>query len=210
MQKIQSYKALVVDDHKMFAETLRDFLKKMGQFSVVDECSSIEDAGQKMLQHTYDYLFTALIIPGSDVQEFIENSSKFNTGLNIIVVSSVTDPFVIKELFGKGIHAFLSKSASTNEIKAALEAISSGEKYISTNLVGKLATAMYIIDHNNLTPKEIEVIRLVAKGLTIVEAAQVMQLSSHTIVGHRRNIMQKLGIRSATEIVKYAFENKLC
>ena len=61
MQKIQSFKALVMDDHRMFAETLRDFLKKMGQFSIVDECSSIEDARQKMLQNKYDYNFLYFI-----------------------------------------------------------------------------------------------------------------------------------------------------
>jgi len=51
---------------------------------------------------------------------------------------------------------------------------------------------------------------MVAKGLTIAETAGQMHLSPHTVIGHRRNIMHKLGVRSAAEIVKYAYENKLC
>jgi DNA-binding NarL/FixJ family response regulator len=210
MHKIRSYKAIIVDDHRMFAESFGEILKKISGFNIIDECYTIEEAQQKMLQQEYDYLFVDLLIPGSDTKEFITECLKLNDRLVIIVVSSVTDPFTIKELFGNGIHAFLSKSAGTNEIKTALEATLLGEKYVSTNLAGKLATAMFAKKNNKLTKKEIEVIRLVAQGLTIAEAAETLHLSTHTIVGHRRNIMQKLGIRSATEIVKYAYENKLC
>ena len=210
MQEIESYKAIVVDDHRMFAESFCDLLKKVAGFDIADPCNSIEKAENKMAQQEYDYLFADLIIPGSDAIAFIKKWRRLNANLIIIVVSSVMDLFTVKELLGNGINAFLSKSAGNNEIKNAMAAIKKGEKYISTELAGKMALAVSIEDKTNLTKKEFEVIRLVAEGLTIAEAAERMHLSPHTIIGHRRNIMQKLGIRSATEMVKYAFENKLC
>jgi len=163
-----------------------------------------------MLYEKYDYFFADLLILGSDTTKFIDECSHINSNMIIIVVSAVTDPYIIKELLANNIHAFLSKSAGINEIKTAIEAISLGEKYVSTNLAGKLATHMFAKSNEKLTKKEIEVLRLVAQGFTIIEAAKTLHLSTHTIVAHRRNIMQKLGIRSATEMVKYAFENKLC
>jgi DNA-binding NarL/FixJ family response regulator len=210
MPEMEFHKALVVDDHRMFAESFCGLLKNMAVFSIVDQCNSIEKAEYKMRQEEYGYLFADLLIPGGpDTKEFIKKCHELNESLVIIVVSSVTDLFTIRELLGSGINAFLSKSAGSNEINSALEAIKSGEKYISVELAGKLAVAN-MENKTSLTKKENEVIRLVAQGFTIAESAEKMHLSPHTIIGHRRNIMQKLGIRSATEMVKYAFENKLC
>jgi DNA-binding NarL/FixJ family response regulator len=209
MQEMKSYKAIVVDDHRMFAESFCDLLKKMADFGIVDQCNTIEKAQQKMLVQEYDYLFSDLLMPGSDAMDFIKKCRKLNENLIIIVISSTMDLSTIKELFGAGINSFLSKAAGTNEVKTAIDAARIGEKYISTELAGKMAVAVSTEKQTNLTKKEIEVLRLVAKGLTIAEAADKLFLSPHTIVGHRRNIMQKLGIRSATEMVKYAFENNL-
>ena len=176
----------------------------------IDQCYSLEEANRKLLFDKYDYFFIDIMIPGGNVKEYIEGFLKLNKETIVIAISSVSDPFLIKEFFGFGIHAFISKSAGSHEIQLALESTSSGGKYISANLAGKLATAIYIRDSNNLTKKEMEILRMVAKGLTIAETAGQMHLSPHTVIGHRRNIMHKLGVRSAAEIVKYAYENKLC
>ena len=207
---IQSYKVIVVDSHRMFNEGFCELLrKKIKTFSTIDSCYSIEAARLQMQQVQYDFLFTDVIMPDGDVKEFIAYSRKQYNGLTIIAVSSATDCFDIKELLGIGINAYLSKSAGSDELQTAIERTWAGEKYISVELAGRLATAIYVKDSSNLTKKELEVLRLVAKGLTINQAAEVMHLSQHTIIGHRRNIMQKLGIHSATGIVKYAYENKL-
>jgi DNA-binding NarL/FixJ family response regulator len=207
---MQSYRVIVVDSHRMFNEGLCELLKKkIKTFNLIDSCYSIEAAKQKMLQQQYDFLFTDIAMTDGDPKEFIAYCRQKYSNLTIIAVSSITNCYEIKELLGIGINAYLSKSAGSDELQTAIERTWAGEKYISVELAGRLATAIYVKDNSNLTKKELEVLRLVAKGLTINQAAELMHLSQHTIIGHRRNIMQKLGIRSATGIVKYAYENKL-
>jgi len=205
-----SYKVLVVDSHRMFTEGFCELLKKkISAFSLIDSCYSIKIAKQKMEQQEYDYLFLDVMASDSDPKEFVAYCRKQNEGLIIIAISSLSDCFDIRDLLGIGIHAYLSKSAGSHELQTAIERTWAGEKYISVELAARLATSIYVKDNSNLTKKELEVLRLVAKGLSISEAADLMHLSQHTIIGHRRNIMQKLGVHSATAIVKYAYENKL-
>jgi DNA-binding NarL/FixJ family response regulator len=207
---MQLYKAIVVDSHRMFADGFCELLKKkVTSFNTVDSCYSISIAKQRMQQKEYDYLFTDVVLNNDESKDFIKYCHKEYPSLIIIAVSGLINSFDIKELLNIGINAYLAKSASSDELQVAVERTSTGEKYISVELAGKLATALYSKNNNNLTKKELEVLRLVAKGLTIAEAAESMHLSQHTIIGHRRNIMLKLGVRSATEIVKYAYENNL-
>jgi DNA-binding NarL/FixJ family response regulator len=204
------YKALVVDGHRMFTESLCELLKrKIANFSLVESSYSIVSAKQKMEQKEFDYLFTDSNINSNESKDFIEYCRKQYPNLIIIAVSAETNTFDVKELLNIGINAYLAKSAGSDELQMAIERTGIGEKYICAELAGKLASFLYAETNNQLTKKELAVLRLVAKGLTIAEAALQMHLSQHTIVGHRRNIMQKLGVRSATEIVKYAYENNL-
>ncbi len=205
-----SYKVLVVDSHRMFTEGFCELLKKkISAFSLIDSCYSIRTARQKMEHQHYDYLFLDIATSDSDSREFIAECRKQSKSLIIIAISNLSDCFDIREMLGIGINAYLSKSAGSHELQTAVERTWAGEKYISVELAAKLATSIYVKDNSNLTKKEMEVLRLVAKGLSISEAADLMHLSQHTIIGHRRNIMQKLGVHSATAIVKYAYENKL-
>lgn len=205
------YNAILVDDHKMFAETFSEFLrKKVSTFNIIHQCNSVTVAKEKMRQLDYDFLFVDVAIPGDDTKEFMLYCQSNYPGIIIIVVSSTTDPYTIRDLFDSGINAFLSKAAGTEEIQIAVERTVAGEKYVSAALATSLATFTYAKTQHNLTKKELEVLLLVAKGLTIAEAADTLFVSQHTIIGHRRSIMQKLGVRSATEMVKYAYDHKLC
>ncbi len=205
------YNAILVDDHKMFAETFSEYLKKkVTSFNIIHQCNSVAAAKQKMQELQYDFLFVDVTIPGDDTKEFMSYCQTEYPGIIILVVSSTTDLYVIRDLFDIGVNGFLSKAAGTEEIQLAIENTLAGEKYISAGLAGKLATFTYTKSQNILTKKEQEVLLLVAKGLTIAEAADTLFVSQHTIIGHRRSIMQKLNLRSATEMVKYAYDNKMC
>lgn len=207
---MQFYKALVLDNHRMFADGFCELLKKkIKSFTVIDPCYSIEAARNKIELCDYDYFFLDISIRDKESKELMFFCRKKFPKLIIVAVSSLNDAFEIKEILSIGIHGFLSKSAGSEELQTAIARTLAGEKYISVELAGKLVTSIYTKDSGALTKKELQVVRLVAKGLTIIEAANEMHLSQHTIIGHRRNIMQKLGVRSATGIVKYAFENKL-
>jgi DNA-binding NarL/FixJ family response regulator len=201
--------AIIVDDHQMVSEGFKVLLRKMGKFGYVTSFYSVSDARQEMLQNKYDYLFSDLLMPGFDIKEFIGFARETFPDLIIIIISSGTDISVVRELFKTGVNAYLSKSVGALELKNAIEKIDEGEKYISTDIASKLVNSVFEKEKAKLSKREVEILKYVADGKSITETAAIMHLSHHTIIAHRRNIMEKLGLHSAPEMVKYAYENNL-
>lgn len=200
----------MADSHQMFTDGFCELLKKkLANFNVATPCYSTSQAKEKLLREKYDFLFTDIIPHSNESKLFIEHCRRKYKHMLIIAVSGVTNALDVKDFLNSGVDAYLAKSAGSIELQIAIEKAMQGQKYISSELAGKITTALYAKSINRLSNKELEVLRLVAKGLTIIEAAEEMHLSQHTIINHRRSIMQKLGIHSATEMVKYAFENNL-
>jgi len=201
--------AIIVDDEKIISDSLAELLKQTKKFETVNNYYSLTNVKKEMLVKKYDYLFTDLVMPGYDVKEFIGYARKAWPKLIILVVSSLTDVVRAKELFDMGANGYLSKYSGSTELKTAIEKTAAGERYVSADMANKLANANTEADKKGITKRELEILRLVAQGRSIAETASILNLSEHTIVSHRRNIMEKLGIHSATEMVKYVYENKM-
>jgi len=206
---MEGLSAIVVDDQQMVSESFKVLLKKIGKFGIINNFYSVDDAKEEMLDNKYDYLFSDLVMPGYDVKEFIRFARETFPDLIIIIISSETVIAPVKELFNLGVNAYLSKSVGSFELKNAIDKINEGEKYISSDIASKLVNSVFEEEKEKLSKREIEILRYVANGKSITETAALMHLSPHTVIAHRRNIMEKLGIHSATEMVKYAYENKI-
>lgn len=206
---IPKFKALLLDDHVIFSQGLAELIRKMSPESEVIHFNSVETAKASLLKEEYQFLLSDIVIPGSNTLEFITYCKKKFPNLTIIILSSITDMTTIKEFFSLGISGYLSKAVNNYELKIALEKTYQGEKYVSADLSGRLASSFFVAEKNSLTKKEIEIIRMVAAGHTVDAASKLLHLSPYTILAHRRNIMKKLDLHSAAELVKYAFENNL-
>lgn len=206
---MQKLTGLVLDDHRIFSESLTELLMKVAAFSQVDSAHTVETAANKLVQQPYDILFSDLIMPEPNISTFIKECVEKYPDMKIVVVSAVQKPFVIKSYLNTGISAFLSKSISSFELVQAIERVMKGERYVSTDVAALLATSFFVEDQARLTKKEVEIIKLVAAGNTIMEMADKLCISYHTVISHRKNIMRKLNLRSATEMVKFAYENNI-
>jgi DNA-binding NarL/FixJ family response regulator len=206
---ITSLKIMLVDDHIMFSQGLSELLKKVLTDVQVKVFSSTEKAKQELAVNEYHFLLSDMLMPGYNVKEFITHCKKKHPSLNIIILSSVLEIQTIKEFLALGIDGYLTKAVNAVEMKMALELIYNGEKYISSDISGKLATSFFEETKSPLTKKELEILRMVAAGNSVIQAAEQLFLSPSTVMAHRRNIMTKLDLHSAAELVKYAYENKL-
>lgn len=204
-----SLQIMLVDDHIMFTQGLTELLKKIFPNSHVSVFTSTEKALKQLEVNEYTFLLSDLIIPGSDVKGFITLCKKKYTALNIIILSSILDINIVKDYLAIGIDGYLSKAVSAEEMKMAFEKIYLGEKYVSTDISSKLVTSYFEETKTELTKKELEILRLIADGFTVIKTAEKLHISSATVMAHRRNIMSKLDLHSAADLVKYAYENKL-
>ncbi|MES2777752.1 MAG: response regulator transcription factor [Bacteroidota bacterium] len=206
---IPAFKALLVDDHIMFSQGLAELIKRTSPNSEINCFSSVDKARAALDSVEYQFLLCDLVMPGSNTQDFITYSRKKYPSLLIIIVSSIMDIHTIKHCFSLGINAYISKAVNLFELRLAFEKTWNGDKYISSDLSGRLASNLFTAEKNQLTKKELEILQSVAAGNSVEKTAELFNVSPYTVLAHRRSIMAKLNLHSAAELVRYAFENKL-
>jgi DNA-binding NarL/FixJ family response regulator len=208
--KIGPSDILLIDDHILVAEGFKEILTKVLPLnSRVDVLYSLDEATQKLQNHNYKFLVTDLNIPGQDVLGFISHCRTSHSNIIIIVITAVLDPNSIKACLEAGANGYLSKAVDIRDIILALEFTYSGKKFISSDLTGRLADSILSKEKTELTSKELEVLILIASGKSTVGVAETLFISPVTVMTHKRNILRKLGLHSATEMVKYAYDNNL-
>ena len=201
---------ILVDDHVLVAEGFKQLLLKiLPEGSQVDVFSSVDRAKDSLQTSNYGVIITDLIIPGQSVMNFITSSRRSYNNIVILVISSVIDVSSIRACLAAGANGYLSKATDPREIKLALEYTHKGRKFVSGDLSGKLADSILSTENTTLTNKELEIIRLIAAGNNTKKVAEMLYVSPITIMTHKRNIMRKLDLHSATELVKYVYENNL-
>lgn len=130
---------------------------------------------------------------------------------NVLIISDDREKQGIYQVLEYGVNSFLTKNCGENEILDAVKATAKGEKFFCNNVLNHLLEKSFPKEDDcsptPLSPREIEVVRLVASGLIAKEIANELNLSTHTIYTHRKNIMKKLNINSASELVLYAVNN---
>jgi len=197
--------AVILEEKRMVSEGLRHMLSSSGKFDEIKIFSSIEDATDNIYKNHYSYLFTEIVFNGTDIINFISRLRSKCPGLNIIIITSLTDIHAARRAFAAGANSFVTKYVGGDELINAINKNSKGEKYISSDLTSKFAISLTIDSTRDLTKREMEILLHVAQGFSIAKTASVMNLSQHTVITHRRNIMQKLKIHSAVEMARYAF-----
>jgi len=201
-------RAIVVNEHQMISEGLRELLVKTKMFDAIANYVSVDDAYTELHSNSYNFLFTDIIIKGTDVKSFIKDTRKKWPELVIVVITSLSDIYTAREAFSAGVNSYISKYVGGSELELAITKNLLGEKYISSDLVTKFAiSSAGGTSDGSLTKREMEIMGFVAKGYSIAETASQMHLSQHTIITHRRNIMHKLKVNSAVGVTRYALAN---
>jgi DNA-binding NarL/FixJ family response regulator len=207
---IPATNVMLLDDHILVAQGFRELLLKiLPAGSGVSVFSSVDKAKDSLQISNYGLIITDLVMPGQSVMDFISLCRKNYRDIIILVVSSVIEISSIKACLAAGANGYLSKASDPGEIKLALEYTHKGKKFVSSDLSGRLADSILFAENNLLTSKELEVIRLIAGGNKIGKIAEQLFISPITVMTHKRNIMRKLDLHSATELVKYVYENNL-
>lgn len=201
-------RAIVFDEQQMMAEGLKAILLQTGKFEYVVSIADIDEILPELNNNSYNYLFIDAA-QGDDFKELISRIRSNWPDFIVIVVTSIHDIHIAKMAFEAGVNSYISKYVGSAELKIAIKKNQLGEKYISSDFTQKIAiTATGAEPSASLTKREVEIMNFVAQGYTIAKTASLLHLSHHTIITHRRNIMQKLNIHSAVEIAKYAISNR--
>lgn len=199
--------ALVFDDHSLYAETFSSFLEKIDLFSNIRNFTNEEALKAFLINLTVKpdlYLFLDFYLKDKTSISLINELRRLYKSIRIIIISSVSNPVLMKEILNYNIQGFLSKYSTSEELIDCIKHVS------RTNSIFISQYIMSIIeeyDNENTVPfsaREIEILGYFAKGLSVNDTAETMILSRHTIVSHRRRMMAKTNTNSITELLAFA------
>lgn len=197
-------KIVIVDDHKILVDGISQLLENdhiiMGAFS------NGEQAIQFLQGHESDLLITDYEMPGINGIDLFKVAKEIHPLLKGVLLSMHDESSVVKKALKAGMHGFLLKNVSQNELKNALQKIEDGHTYLSAELTSKL---IHPESMPTLSDRESEVLKLILKEYTNKKIASELRLSERTVETYRKNLFRKANTNNIVGLIKYAFANKL-
>jgi len=199
---------VIADDHAVVRSGLRMLLDAEPEFCVVAEAGTVEEARAALDRSAPAVLILDLHMPGETSLSAMAGLRRAAPDTAILVLTMQEDPAFAREAMAAGARGYVLKEAADTELVAAIHTVAGGGTYLQPDVGARLAAAP-AGETGPLTPRETEVLRLVALGHTNAEIADSLYLSIRTVETHRSNIQSKLKAPRRADLVRYALEQRL-
>jgi two-component system response regulator NreC len=202
---------VLADDHAIVRDGIRMVLESEMDIEVIAEAGDTKSAVRYVMGHKPTVLVLDLNMPGGSSIDAIPLISKASPETSVVMLTMQSDEAFAKEALGAGARAYVVKHAAASELVDAIRAVVAGQTYVNPQLGARLASAAPPRDGSpdGLTPRELEILGLLADGLMNPEIAERLVLSVRTVETHRANIQRKTGAKTRAELISYARENDL-
>jgi two-component system, NarL family, response regulator NreC len=205
----------IADDHAVFRSGLKVLLEKDPEFRVVGETGNGFDTIRMVAETELDVLLLDVSMPGLNGARVAEEVLKLKPNLAIVVLTMHEDEYYLQEFFRLGVRAYVLKKSTGTDVAQAVRAAQKGEQYIDPALAGVVISSYVGRQPKKpktqrldvMTPRELEVLTLLAYGHTNAEIAERLCISERTVETHRNNIMTKMEFKSRAQLVRFAIDN---
>lgn len=201
---------LIVDDHKLVRDGLRMFVMSIHDLIIVGEARNGLEAVELAAQLCPDVILMDLVMPKMDGIEATRILCQQNPQARILMITSFAEDERVMMTVQAGASGYLLKDSSLQELEMAIRTIARGEPYLPTNIMRKVIQNVQqpvkkqYNSLDDLTLRELEILRLVASGSTNEEIARALYLSPWTVRSHVWRIMKKLQLDNRTQVALYA------
>lgn len=206
-------KILLVDDHEILRRGLKQLLTEEFPKAVFGEASRVPAARELITQQAWSLVLLDINLPGGSGLDLLTEIKRLRPAAAVLVLSSYPEEEFAVRSFKLGAAGYLTKAGAADELLVAVKKVLAGGKYVSLALAENLATALgnsaSLAPHEALSPRELEVLRLVATGKTIKEIAALLSLSDKTIGTYRSRVSEKLRLSTNVELARYALQHRL-
>jgi two-component system response regulator NreC len=202
---------VLADDHAVVRKGLRLLVDAEDGLRVVAEAGNVPDALRMARAHRPNVLVLDLNMPGGSSLEAIPTITEQAPMTAIVVLTMQNDPSFARQALQAGALGFVLKEAADDELLGAIKLAAEGETYLNPRLGARLAAqpSQPSGPPDDLSERELEVLKLIALGHTNAEVAGQLYLSVRTVESHRAHIQQKTRLSSRAELVRYALEHQL-
>jgi two-component system response regulator NreC len=205
----ETIRIVLADDHVVVRSGLRLLLSNESDFEVVAEAGDVENAQRYVRGHRPTVLVLDLNMPGGSSLEAIPAIREHNPDTQIVVLTMQQEPAFARHALSAGAIGYVLKEAADDELVEAVRRAARGESYLNPRLGARLASEPASGPPDDLSEREVDVLRLIALGHTNAEIAERLYLSVRTVETHRAHIQQKLSLSSRAELVAYALKRGL-
>ena len=204
---------LLVDDHEILRHGLKQLLGEIFPDAVFGEAATVVQARAMMVGQLLHLMLLDINLPGGSGLDLLEEARRNQAGVVVLVLSSYPEEEFAVRAFQAGADGYLTKGSVSSELYVAVKKVLAGGKYVSAALAEKLARVLSVpslqLPHESLSPRELDVLLLVAKGRTIKEIAGELCLGEKTIATYRKRAADKLGLTTNVELARYALQHRL-
>ena len=205
---------LIVDDHPLFREGLKAIIGRDSRLAIAGEAGDAQQALAWAVDHKPDLAIVDLSLPDKSGIELTRELGQKCPQTLVVILTMHTKVDYIAEAFQAGARGYLVKESAADGLMAGLDSVLQGGFFLDSAVSGQVVEGLMKLpakevsitdaDYRSLTPREQEVLRLLAEGNSTKEVAARLYISPKTVENHRANIMNKLDLHSTIELVRYA------
>lgn len=207
---MSTIKIYILDDHQIVIDGLKLMLENTAGMMLVGENTNSEKALAELGSVKPDVLICDINMPGITGIELSKTLKKTNPEINILILTMIDSVHTLNELLDSGVKGYVLKNKGREELITAIQTVAAGNNFFSAEIMRQVLTAAKSVDKpQRLTSREIEIIKLLAKGMNSSEIAGQLFISDNTVETHRRNILRKTNTHSTVELINYSKSNHI-
>jgi len=214
-------KVLIADDHELIRNGIKDMLLTSEEFKLVGEAEDGQEAIELSKKYSPDILIMDIAMPNVSGLEATETIKAEFPDIKILILTMHEDEEYIIRMYEAGASGYILKNAKMPELLDAIKTIAKGDFYFNNEVTQIMLKGMqeknresakpssFEKDASVLTDREIEIVKLIADGLSNKEIAEHLFISVRTVETHRKNLMKKIKVKNTAEIIKFAIHYEL-
>jgi len=210
---IMSIRILLADDHLLIRLGIRTVLERLGDYEIVGEAEDGNALHRMLMGLSPDLAIVDIAMPGLSGIESVLQARRDGATMPVIFLSALEGPDIVRLAIGAGSASYVHKDCVLEEIEAALSAVASGSRFISPRLAAGLPPVAPLLRGSaragEITPRQMQILRLVAEGHTAKEIGRELGISHKTVEFHRAQLAERLGVRDIAGLTRYASEQGL-
>jgi two-component system response regulator NreC len=206
---------LICDDHTLFVEGIKAILRNEPSLEVVGEARDGRQAVEKVKELKPDVILMDVSMPDLNGFDATRRVKEVDESVKVLMLTMHDEEELVARCLEAGAVGYLIKDAPASQLIYAIDMVQRGEKYLSPAVLGKVVSG-YVknsrrpqTSYDRLSPREREVLKLLAEGLSVKEIAAKLNLSVKTVDVHKYNLMRKIDVHDRAELIKYAIQKRL-
>lgn len=205
---MKTLRIVLADDQLLIRVGIRALVETLPGYRIEAECADGHEAILAIQQYQPDIVLLDIAMPGPSGIEVARTIRRTDPDTRILVLSSIDRPEIIEQAMDAGVNGYLLKDFVLGELQKALEMVLAGQCFLSPKI--QKMPLRFGLDGNTggplLTPRQMEILRLVASGQTTKEIARDLGISPKTVEFHRGRLMERIGARDVTGLTRFALQ----